>query len=230
MPESGTLYIVATPIGNPQDITLRAIEVLRSADIVVCEERKEGARLMHQLGITKELVLLNEHNERNEDEQVQELITMLREGKSLALISDCGTPLIADPGNILVSMAIDFKIPIVPVPGVNSFITALTVSGFDTRQFIFRGMLSAKTDERKRELRLLRNEKRTIILFDAPYRLERLISELAATFGDSREAIVALDLTLPKEAVLRGTLNEIYAMVQGKNWKREFIVVLAGIV
>ncbi|HZV12276.1 MAG TPA: 16S rRNA (cytidine(1402)-2'-O)-methyltransferase [Candidatus Kapabacteria bacterium] len=230
MPESGTLYIVATPIGNPQDITLRAIEVLRNADIVVCEERKEGARLMHQLGLTKELVLLNEHNERNEDEHMQELITMLREGKSLALISDCGTPLIADPGNILVQMAIDFKIPIVPVPGVNSFITALTVSGFDTRQFVFRGMLSAKTDERKRELRLLRNEKRTIILFDAPYRLERLISELAATFGDSREAIVALDLTLPKEAVLRGTLNEIYAMVQGKNWKREFIVVLAGIV
>jgi len=219
----GTLYIVATPIGNPEDITLRAMRVLREVDIVVCEERKEGARLLHHLGLTKELRTANEHDE---DENAQELLDALREGKSIALISDCGTPLIADPGNILLGMAIDFNIPVVPVPGANSFITALAASGFGTQTFVFRGMLSAKTDERKRELRQLRGEKRTIIIFDAPYRLERLAGELADAFGNARAAVLALDLTTAQENFIRGTPVEIYDAVCGKNWKREFIFIV----
>lgn len=220
----GTLYIVATPIGNMEDITLRAMRVLREADIVVCEEHKEGARLMHQLGIEKKVTELNEHNE---DEDAQEILDALREGKSVALISDCGTPIIADPGNILVRLAIDFRIPIVPIPGVCSFIAALVIAGFDTREFVFRGMLSAKADERKREIRSLRKESRTIILFDAPYRLERLVGELADGFGDSREMMLALDLTTPRETAIRGTARDVFAQVRGKNWKREFVVVLS---
>ncbi len=224
MAAPGTLYIVSTPIGNPEDMTLRAIRILREADFIICEERKEGGRLLHQLGITKELTTMNEHNE---DEEAQALLDALRDGKSAALISDCGTPVIADPGNILVRLAIDFRIPIVPVPGVNSFITALSVSGFDTRQFVFRGMPSAKADERRREIHSLRMEKRTIILFDTPYRLERLLDDLAAEFGDSRELLLALDLTTPRELLIRGTARKVCEQIRGKNWKREFVVVVS---
>jgi 16S rRNA (cytidine1402-2'-O)-methyltransferase len=221
----GSLTLVATPIGNPEDITLRAMRLLRESDIVVCEERKEGARLLHQLGITRELTMLNEHNEQ---EDAQEVIDALREGKTVALISDCGMPVIADPGTILLAMAIDFGIPIAIAPGANSFLAALALSGFEARQFVFRGMLSAKADERKREIQSLRKERRTVILFDAPYRLERLCEDLATAFGTARAMALAMDLTTPRETVLRGTALEIYDRVHGKNWKREFVAVLAA--
>lgn len=220
----GVLYIVATPIGNHDDLTLRAARVLREVDLIVCEEWKEGRRLLRQLQVeTKPLAQLNEHND---EEGTAEIMAALEDGKSVALVSDCGTPLLADPGQRLVETASLRGVSVVPVPGVSSFITALMVAGFPLQQFVFRGMLSAKTDERRTQLRALRGETRTVILFDAPYRLERLVADLAEAFGDSRAAVLAMDLTTTSETILRGTCRELQTLTHGKQWKREFVFVL----
>lgn len=222
----GILYVVATPIGNPEDLTPRAAQTLRDVDLVVCEEWTEGKRLMHQLGIEgKELALLNEHTKV---EGIDDIIALLEAGRSIALVSDCGTPLVADPGRHVVERAAQLGMRIVPVPGVSSFIAALMVAGFPLEEFVFRGMLSAKSDERRRQLAALRREERTVILFDAPYRLERLMDDLAGTFGEGREAVLAMDLTTPRELILRGTCAAVQALVHGKQWKREFVVVLGN--
>ncbi len=224
MTKAGTLYIVATPIGNAEDLTPRAARVIRESDVVVCEEWKEGRRLLRALGIeAKDLAQLNEHNE---EEGTDAILALLTEGKSVALVSDCGTPLMADPGRRLVGIAADQGVTIVPIPGVSSFVTALMVAGFPLNEFVFRGLLSAKTEERKNQIRSLRGEKRTVILFDAPYRLERLSDDLATCFGASRRAVLAMDLTTPSEQILRGTCADLLAKVRGKQWKREFVYIL----
>jgi 16S rRNA (cytidine1402-2'-O)-methyltransferase len=221
----GTLYVVATHIGNLADLTPRAAEILRAVPAVLCEERKEGRRLMIALGISdKELIEVNEHSE---EEIVTEITELLRGGADLALISDCGTPLVADPGASLVSAAADWGIRIVPVPGPSSFMAALMISGFDANSFVFHGVLPVKKDERIRAIRGLARESRTQVVFDAPYRLERFIEDLAHGLGDTRQAVLAIDLTLPGETVIRGTPRELAASVKGKQWKREFVVVIA---
>lgn len=224
MSSAGTLSIVATPIGNFDDLSPRAAIVLREADLVVCEEWKEGRQLLRQLSLLeKDLAQLNEHNEI---EGTETILAALEEGRNVALVSDCGTPLLADPGRRLVEAAAARDIRIVPIPGVSSFVTALMVAGFPIEQFVFRGMLAAKTEERKNQLRALREERRTVILFDAPYRLERLVDELAGVFADQRQAVLAMDLTTPEETILRGTCAELARKTNGKHWKREFVIIL----
>ncbi len=221
---SGTLYLVATPIGNYLDITFRAIEILKAVDVVVYEERREGQRLLSHYGIPEKLIeSLNEHNE---SASTFHILEHLKAGKNVALISDAGTPVFSDPGRMLVRKAADNGIRIVPVPGASSLMPALTVSGFSIEHFLFYGFLSPKSNRRITELRQLRGEKRTIVLMEAPYRLVPLMKDLAEVFGGTRPVCVAFNLTLPDEKIYRGTPAELYREFDKKGLKGEFVVVI----
>src|ERR1041385_7621589 len=221
----GTLYIVSVPIGNAGDITLRAIETLREVPLILCEDLKPARRLLHDLKLEKELLPLNEHTEHSATSEAMEL---LRSGKDLALISDAGTPLVADPGKQLVAKAAEEGIRVTAVPGASSILTALTVSGFDASRFYFAGFLPRDKDDRKREARQLATRKETIVLLEAPYRLAQLMDDLVAGFGERREACVALELTTNKERVHRGTLLELRDLFRSRPFKGEFAVVIRG--
>ena len=224
--ESGTLYLVATPIGNYKDITYRALRILKEVEIIVYEERKEGERLLAHYGIQKtETEMMNEHNE---EEITPRIIERLQQGKNVALISDAGTPIFSDPGQFLVRNAIESKIKIVPIPGVSSLVPALVLSGFPIHEFLFYGFLSPKKEQRISELRQLRGEHRPIVLMDTPYRLLPVIKDVAEVFGNQRRLCVATNLTMPDEQVYRGTADELLKLFQEENLKCEFVIVVEG--
>ena len=220
---SGILYLVATPIGNPEDITYRAIRILKEADIIVCEEQKEGTRLLRQLGIPKPVESLNEHNEAAVSPAI---LQVLRTGKSVALISDAGTPVFSDPGSLLVTRAIEAGIRIVPLPGPSSLMPALIVSGFPIQRFVFHGFLSPKRQRRIAELQQLKKEPSTIVLMETPYRLLQIVRDLAEVIGPSRPICIAFDLTLPTEDIMRGTAPELFQRLSKSKKKGEFVVVI----
>jgi 16S rRNA (cytidine1402-2'-O)-methyltransferase len=217
----GILYIVATPIGNPKDITYRAAETLRQVDAVVCEELRPGSTLLKKLEIQKPLILLNEHNDR---QAVPEILHELLSGRNLALISDCGTPVFADPGRLLLVACGQRGIRVVPVPGPASLMAALSVCKFDMDRFVFGGFLSRDGKKRREELFRLQASRLPIVLMDAPYRLTRLLEDVVTVLGSDHPAMLACDLTLPGERVLHGTLQKILEKVRGS--KCEFILVL----
>ena len=221
----GTLYLVATPIGNSEDITIRAIRILKDADLVVFEERKEGSALLRRYGIEKPVDSINEHNESAASEII---LGHLKEGKNVALISDAGTPVFSDPGMTLVSKAVRANIPIVPIPGASSLMPALTVSGFNIDRFTFYGFLSPKRERRVHELQLLKHEPNTIVLMDTPYRLTQLVRDIADVFGDSRSICIAFDLTLPTERIFRGAPTKLYQQFLKAEMKGEFVLVMEG--
>lgn len=218
---TGKLYVVATPIGNGGDITLRAIEVIGSVDAVICEERKEGSKLLRQLGLQKPLIELNEHNE---NDIIQDILIELINGKSYALISDGGTPLFNDPGRQLIKLIHDGGIPVSPVPGVASLTAAISICPFDLDQFLFLGFLPPKTDARERALSRHTSVDLPIILMDTPYRMGKLLSEISQAFGKNQTIFLACDLTLPTEALYLGSVQDVLAQV--KNRKAEFILIL----
>jgi 16S rRNA (cytidine1402-2'-O)-methyltransferase len=222
----GILYLVATPIGNLEDITFRAVRVLKEAEVVVYEERKEGLRLLHHFGIEKPVESLNEHNEAAASHVILE---KLKAGKSVAVISDAGTPVFSDPGQILVQKAIDAGIKIVPVPGASSLLPALVVSGFPIDEFVFQGFLSPKRHRRIAELQQLKRESRTIALMEAPYRLIQLVRDIAEVFGSTRRICVAFDLTLPTEEIFRGTAQELYQKFSKEERKGEFVLLIEAL-
>jgi 16S rRNA (cytidine1402-2'-O)-methyltransferase len=222
---AGTLFLVATPIGNWEDVTLRALRVLKEVDLIVFEERKEGSRLLRHYGIEKPVEELNEHNEAA---ATQVVLNRLKEGASVALISDAGTPVFSDPGQMLVKRAVESGIRIVPVPGASSLVTALIVSGFPLREFLFRGFLSPKKERRIAELQQLKREPRTIVLMEAPYRLVQLMRDVADVFGSSRRICVAFDLTLPTERIFHGTAPELFKQFAKEERKGEFVVMIEG--
>jgi 16S rRNA (cytidine1402-2'-O)-methyltransferase len=225
---NGILYLVATPIGNYDDITLRALNVLKEADVVVYEERKEGHRLLKHYGIPEKLVeSLNEHNEAA---ACFHIVEHLKQGKSVALISDAGTPVFSDPGQILVRKAVDLGVRVVPVPGASSLMPALTVCGFPIEQFMFYGFLSPKSPRRIAELRKLRTERRTMVFMDTPYRLVALLRDLAEVFGNGRRICIAFNLTMPDEEIFRGTPLDLYRQFEKKGVKGEFVVVIEGLI
>ena len=219
------LYIVSTPIGNSDDITLRALRVLREADAILCEERREGARLLKHFQIENSIVELNEHTER---ELVPALIERLKRGETLALISDHGTPLLADPGGRLVAQAIAQDLPVSPVPGASSLLAALVVSGIPLTRFRFVGLLPAKKQDRRAALARLRDERDTWVVFDAPYRLSALLDDLQRTLGAERRVVVACNLTMPDEKVVRGTVKQVIHYFEKNPFKGEFVIVIAG--
>lgn len=219
---TGTLFVVATPIGNYQDITLRALQVLRDANVVVCEELREGSTLLKKVGVEgKELVSLNEHNE---DEQTGNLIIRLHEGQTLALISDCGTPTFADPGARLVEEALLQGVKVVPIPGPSSLMAALSITPSATKEFYFAGFLPRKDEERISKLKHLHSLRNNIILMDTPYRLGKLLEETQSVFGKQHQATLTLDLTLPGELIIHDTLQVIRSRVAGR--KGEFVLII----
>jgi len=221
---SGTLYLVATPIGNLEDISFRAVRILKEVDVVIYEERREGSRLLRHFGIENKIVeSLNEHNEAASSGII---LQKLKEGKSVALISDAGTPVFADPGLVLVQKAIREKIRIVPVPGASSILPALIVSGFSIERFLYYGFLSPKRNRRIAELEQLRNESRTIVFMDTPYRLVQLVRDIAEVMGQQRRICVAFDLTLPTEEIFRGTAGDLFQEFSRSPKKGEFVAVL----
>jgi 16S rRNA (cytidine1402-2'-O)-methyltransferase len=222
---SGRLFLVATPLGNYDDITLRALIVLKDVDIVVCEGLKEGKRLLSHYGIDKPLETLNEHMEK---EQSLRILRLLRDGKDVALISDCGTPIIEDPGLLLVQMAIESDIKITMIPGASSICAALVVSGFPLKEFVYRGLLSPKRQTRQEQLRAMKSEYRTFVLMDAPYRLVPLLEDVVAELGPDRDLCVAFDLTMPNEEVKRGSALEMLEYWKSRNHKGEFVIVVRG--
>ncbi len=219
----GSLYLFATPIGNIEDITRRAVRVLQEVDIVVFEERKEGARLLRHFGIEKAVESLNEHNEAA---ATQVILEKLKEGKNVALISDAGTPVFSDPGRLLVLKSTEQGIPVVPVPGASSLMPALTVSGFPIDQFVFYGFLSPKRNRRIVELQEVKRERRTVVLMDAPYRLVQLLRDISEVIGGTRKICVAFDLTLPTEEIFHGTAPALFEQFSRDVKKGEFVVIL----
>lgn len=222
---TGTLYLVATPIGNYDDMTFRALRTLKTADLIIYEERREGERLMRHFGIEKPVETLNEHNEAAASHNI---LQHLRSGKNVALVSDCGTPVFSDPGQLLVEKAIEAGFRIVPVPGASSLMPALTVSGFSIDQFLFYGWLSPKKDRRRAELRQIQQERRTIVLMDTPYRLVPLLRDIAEVFGTSRRMCIAFNLTLPDERMLYGTPAALHTLCASKEMKGEYVIVIEG--
>lgn len=216
----GTLYIVSTPIGNDDDITLRALKVLKSVDIVVCEEPKIGARTLHKYNLSQKMELLNEQNETT---KTAEIVALLKKGKNIALICDGGTPVFADPGLLLVQSCIKNDIPIKVIPGVTSLMTALVRSGFPLDQFLYAGFLSRKKEERILQLNRLSTEKRTVVLFETPYRLVPLL-EAAVKIMPERRAYIGCNLTFPFETHHYGTFKELYEKFKDSKFKGEFVV------
>ena len=216
------LYVVATPIGNADDISLRALKVLQEVDIVICEEWKEGSKLLKRYQIKKPLENLNEHNENDKTKFLVEKI--IHENLDAALISDAGTPLFADPGNQLVEQCRYYNIPVVPIPGVSSIMTALMASGLPLQQFIFWGFLPANKLERLREIKKIPHNF-DVIFLEAPYRLKPFLRDLKKSLSGRREAIVAYKLTQPEEKFFFGTISELQVMTENLP-KGEFVFIL----
>jgi 16S rRNA (cytidine1402-2'-O)-methyltransferase len=222
--QTGMLYVVATPIGNYADITLRAVEVLKTVDAIICEDTRQASTLLKRLDILgKELVVLNEHNER---EKTAELIIRLHQNQSLAIISDAGTPVFADPGHYLISQAVDFGIPVSPVPGPSSLMAALSLLPFKLEQYMFGGFLPRDPEQRRKELFHLRSLRIPIVLMDTPYRLGALLDDVSKVFGKGQQITLAADLTTSKETIYRGSVSEVRVRVQKR--KAEFILILHG--
>jgi 16S rRNA (cytidine1402-2'-O)-methyltransferase len=220
------LFLVSTPIGNYDDITLRALNTLNDVDFIICEEYKDARRLLAHYKIKKELIALNEHNE---NDVVDEILLKINEGKSAALISDCGTPLFSDPGHLLVDICISQNIEIIPVPGANSLLPALIGSGFDFEKFYYYGWLSPKKHLRRKQLLDLKRIKEVIVLMDTPYRLKRLLEDVVNLVGKSVPLVLAYNLTMADEKYYRGNAEKVLAIAEKKNLKGEFVLIINNI-
>ncbi|MCX6150043.1 MAG: 16S rRNA (cytidine(1402)-2'-O)-methyltransferase [Ignavibacteriales bacterium] len=218
----GRLFIVSTPIGNLKDITLRALEVLRDVDFVICEDTRVTGVLLNHYEIKKELISFNAHSESS---KINFVLERIRNGKSCALVSDAGTPGISDPGVRLVNAAIKEEIPVEPIPGVSAVITALSIAGLPTDSFIFEGFIPQKKG-RQKILKQLAEEDRTIVLYESTYRIEKLLNELNE-FMPERFVVVARELTKKFEEVWRGDAAQLVEEVKSKTIKGEFVVIIA---
>lgn len=217
----GRLYIVATPIGHPRDITLRALDVLQGVDAVICEETREGSTLLKRLGISKEIIALNEHNEADQAPKIAQ--RLLLENQSMALISDCGTPVFADPGASLISHVSQLGIPVVPVPGPSSLMAALSVLDTSLDRFLYAGFLPRDKEERRKALRFLQRQRIPLVIMDAPYRLAQLMEDVESIFGGANITL-AVDITLPGERIFRGPANLVRREVGQR--KAEFVLII----
>jgi len=221
---TGTLYIVATPIGNLEDITLRALRVLREADLIACEDTRQTRHLLDHFGIAKPLVSYHEHNEAA---RPAELIGRLEAGANIALVTDAGTPLISDPGYRAAAAAIAAGIPVVPIPGASAVLTALAGSGLGTDEFRFCGFLPARSAARRKTLASFADADCTLIFYDAPRRIIETLQDVEAEMG-ARPVVVARELTKIHEEFLRGTAAEVRAQLEAKPSVKGEITLLLG--
>lgn len=227
MSTPGTLYIVATPIGNLEDISARALRILKEVSLIAAEDTRHSSRLLQHFGINTPLAACHDHNER---EQGGRFINRLLEGGSVALVSDAGTPLISDPGFHLVRQARAAQIPVVPVPGASAVIAALSAAGLPSDRFIFEGFLPAKATARRSRLDALKQEERTLIFYEAPHRLLESVEDLAAIMGGERIAVLARELTKTFETIKDAPLGELAEWIRSdSNQQRgECVLLISG--
>jgi len=219
------LYLVATPIGNLGDITLRALETLRAVDIVASEDTRKTGILLKHFNIEKPQISFHEHNEQRAGERIEEL---LKQGKAVAVVTDAGTPGIADPGFTLVRRAINAQLDVSMVPGPAAFVMALILSGLPVHSFTFRGFPPRKSTGRRKFIEIDREAPHTLIYYESPHRLEDFLHDALVVLGD-RQAAIANDLTKMFEKVERGTLSSLLASLSPSKLKGEYIIVIAGI-
>ena len=220
----GTLYIVPTPIGNLQDITLRALEILRTVDLILAEDTRNSVRLLNHFQINKPITPYHQHNEHS---VVNHLVNQLQGGKSMAMVSDAGTPGISDPAFLLVRACIKEGVKVECLPGATAFVPALVNSGLPTNRFCFEGFLLVKKG-RQTMLKKLAVEERTIVLYESPHRLVKALEELVQFFGANRKAAVCRELSKLHEENARGTLQELLTHFSSKEVKGEIVLVIAG--
>lgn len=219
---AGCLYIVATPIGNLEDITMRALRILKEADVIACEDTRQTLKLLSHFGIQKRLVSYHEHNEIM---RASELIIELEEGAQVALVSDAGTPAISDPGHRLVSLSLRHGIKVVPVPGASALVAALAASGMPMEQFLFVGFLPSRQSERRKTLRALAQEPRTLVLYEAPHRLLDSLEDALEILGN-RPAVIAREVTKVYEEFVRDHLENLVDSVRKKPPRGEITIVI----
>jgi 16S rRNA (cytidine1402-2'-O)-methyltransferase len=220
----GTLYIVATPIGNLEDITLRALRVLREVDAVAAEDTRHTQILLNHYGIQTPLTSYHEHNERT---KAEDLVKRLLQGADIALVSDAGTPAISDPGFRLVLQAVRAGIRIIPIPGASALTAVLSASGLPTDKIVFEGFLPAKKTQRRERLQRVRDERRTLIFYEAPHRVLETLDDVHALLGD-REAVLAREVSKIHEEFLRGRVSELIRMLRRREIRGEITLVISG--
>ncbi len=227
MQRSGTLFVVATPIGNLGDLSPRALDTLKTVSAICAEDTRHTRQLLAHFGVDKPLIALHEHNE---GDAAAPLVARLLAGESLALVSDAGTPLVSDPGFRLVRAAREAGIAVSPVPGASALIAALSVAGLPSDRFVFEGFLPAKANARRERLNALASETRTLIFYESAHRIEEALDDAAAAFGAERRAVIARELTKLFETVLDGTLAELVQRVRSdpNQRKGEFVLLVQG--
>ncbi len=222
--EDGILFLVSTPIGNLDDMTKRAVDTLKNSDIIACEDTRRTSRLLKRYGIDKPLESYHDHNK---EKKTPYLLKLLGKGKMISLVSDSGTPCISDPGFYLVKNTIEKGFRLLPLPGASALLSALIVSGLATDRFVFEGFLPKKKGRRGKRLEQLKEEERTIILFESPFRLLSLLTGLHEIFGE-RKVSISRELTKMYEETIRGTLSELIIHFSNKKPKGEFVIVVEG--
>ena len=220
----GTLYVVATPIGNLEDITLRALRVLKEVDVIAAEDTRHTQILLSHYGIRTPLTSYHEHNEKT---KARQLMSRLERGEQIALVSDAGTPAISDPGYRLAVEAIRGGIPVIPIPGASALTAVLSAGGLPTDRFVFDGFLPAKKQERRARLRALSSETRTLVIYEAPHRLTETLNDLVEILGD-RETVLAREVSKVHEEFLRGGLTEVAKQIAGREIKGELTLLIGG--
>lgn len=221
---SGALYIVPTPIGNLEDVTFRAVRVLKEVDLIAAEDTRHSQVLLNHYDIRTPVTSYHEHNERS---KARELVEQLRHGTSIALLTDAGTPMISDPGYRLVIEAIGAGVQIVPLPGPSAVTAALSAAGLPTDRFGFEGFLPAKKSARRSALQALKDDTRTLIFYEAPHRLKETLADMAEIFGN-REVAIGREISKVHEEFLRGAIREILAKVEQQNVMGEITLVVQG--
>ena len=220
----GKLYVVATPIGNLEDITLRALRVLREVDLIAAEDTRHTRKLLDRYKIKKRMVSYHEHNER---ERAERIIEDLKSGMKVALVSDSGTPAISDPGYVLIRRCVEEGIEVIPIPGPSAFLAALSVSGLPVHRFIFEGFLPHKSGKRRNRLRQLAEEEGTIIFYESPHRLLKTLSDILEILGN-RRVVIARELTKVHEEIFRGSIEEALERFGIGKCKGEFTILIEG--
>ncbi|MDX2217164.1 MAG: 16S rRNA (cytidine(1402)-2'-O)-methyltransferase [Oculatellaceae cyanobacterium bins.114] len=223
--KSGTLYVVATPIGNLEDMTFRAVSVLQQVDAIAAEDTRHTGKLLHHFQITTPQISYHEHNRTS---RLPDLLSRLQQGKAIAIVTDAGVPGISDPGYDLVKACVEEGILVVPIPGASAVITALSAAGLPTDRFVFEGFLPAKGNERRDRLEALQTESRTLVLYESPHRLRQTLDDFAAILGGDRPIVLARELTKLHEEFWRGTVEEAIAHYTTHEPQGEFTIVLTG--
>lgn len=221
--KTGALYIVATPIGNLEDITYRAVRTLREAELIACEDTRQTRKLLDHYGIATPTISYHEHNEA---ERAIELVGKLESGAAIALVSDAGMPAISDPGYRVVKLAIEHGLTVVPIPGPSALIAAVVGSGLPTDSFEFHGFLPAKSGQRRTMLEALRNTAHTILVYEAPHRIREALEDIVAILGKDRRIVIARELTKIHEEFIRGAAAEVLEQTQGRELKGEITLLI----